>query len=364
MIGYAWRLGHPQVTFTGSTVPIWHLGHIVAPTVEEAVVVPFTETGGTGLRGYFALSAQNSFNVAQTTGFETLEFLSENITPDIARMSNPIIANRFSRARLIKGKEIAKGTLNFDADPLKLGHFLKGTMGGAVTSNVTSVSGYQDNQHVFTTKETDWDRKSALPPYTFHVYKGTGDLFEFTDTIIDQFKMDIKAGNVLKCHAGIIASVTSTQLGAVQTYTNVIPWDWSVASISLGGNAIELIDFGVIISNKIQPKFHLNASNLPAQYRRNALTEVLVSGKFCFETNSEYLKYKDMTDEQFIVYMDTVVSSGPTLKIDIPKFTYRRFGAPIQNKGQVIANFTAEGQLDTTSNYAAEFTLINTITSY
>lgn len=322
---------------------------------------PFKST--VGMLSNFQLSKQNSFGTS-TANFKTMKITGETITTAINLISKSTLQNRFAKDLFIQGMETVKGKINFEIDPLRLGDLLFGAVGIVSTTNNTSVSGFQDYTHTFSPYQSNWDGKTALPPYTILIDKASGQSFKYADSVMNDLTLSVKAGGIMKGTIGLISRVTSLTDDVDPSFNNTIPWTWDVASFTINDVAIEPKNLSLTINNKIEPIFLLDGSRTANKYMRTNLQDVRIKGSFIFKTNTEYLQFKEFTDTNMKLFLNTMVDSGPTLLIDVPKFTYTKYSNPIPGPRHITANFEAEAEFDTTSNYAIQYTLTNTVTGY
>lgn len=313
----------------------------------------------TGMLGWIGIAKQNSFGTASSS-YYYLDFLSESLAPDIETIRLEGIRQRFAEGPSLEGYEEIVGDVAMELSPLMAGHFLR-----AVTNNSTVTAVDSSFSHKFLPAQSDWTADCTLPPYTIQVNKDTTESFEFTDSIVNKVEFTLEPNDVLKMTAGIIARTTSLMTAAGPSYVAATPWAWHVMSATMVGSAFgDFEALTISLENPAEGRKLMNATKRVAKLKRTGFQEVRISGTMDFETNSQWEVFKAQTERAFVGYFGLMTSSGPTLKIDIPNLRYTALNPNVDGPGPISVDFDADGKYDVTSNYAIEFTLVNTFADY
>lgn len=319
-----------------------------------------------GLLGHVAIAKQNSFGTASTS-FGYTEVLNESLSTEVEALISEGLVGRFAEGRTTEGYETIAGDISMEVDPIRIGDFIRSSFGQVTTTNITSTAGFKDYQHVFTPLvNTKFDSTLCdIPPYTLQIYRDSNEAFLYTDSVVNKIEFTVEAGGLLQCTAGMLARTTSLSTVAGPSFTEMQPFSWAVMSASLGGTGItdyESLTFS--FENAVEGVKLLNTSKRVAKFKRTGMQLVRISGTLDFSTNSEYVRFKNQAETQFIMNMGSMISSGPFMKVDIPNLRYASLSPQLGGTGRISVDFEAHGKFDVTSNYAIEITLTNTQATY
>lgn len=313
-----------------------------------------------GMEGHLGISVQQSFGTA-TSSYEYFPIISEGLSTDIEVVAEEGMRGLFAEPPIREGLETGAGDMSVELRPENIGHFLRGVTGSVVTSTSGASSGTIFT-HEFIPVNTDFDEKTALPPYTFEVYRGTQEAFEFTDVIMPTLGIEIAPSALVKGTVGLMSRTTSLMTKNTPAFQTDQPFIWDQASLSLGGSAFEISE-NVTISfdNQVEGITLLNGTKRNAKFKRTNYQLIRLSGSVDLENLDEFDVFKAQTERPFVLTLeDTSVASGTmNLEISIPIFRYRTFPIAMGGPGRISVGFESTGIYDTTSSYGIRFLLTN-----
>ena len=312
--------------------------------------------------GFLAISRQNSFGTA-TSSWNFVPIVSENITTTIGQLRRGSIVGRTAEGIAQIGEEKTSGDITLEPHPIHIGHMLRGVCGqdsvGATAT--TSVAGFQDWTHEFIPRNAKFDTKCMLPPYTVQIHRDVTSAFQYGDCIFTKLEMTIKGNALVEAKASIMSRVASIMAASTATFTEPAEWAWNVASVSIGGAAVDFIEsLTVSIDQPADGPMMLDGTRSANRFVRNGPTAVRVSGTLDFQDLTEFNAFKGQTQRRLLVNLAPAVSSGPYMVIDVPKMLYTAFPANIGGPNRISVGFQGSGEFDTTSSYAIRVTLTNT----
>ena len=314
-----------------------------------------------GLFGFLGISAQQSFGTA-TTSNAFIPFNSEALTTEVELLMESGIRNRLGEPPSHEGLETINGDITIEPDFVNIGHFIRGVFGSAVTSTTGAGSGTQYT-HTFTPLvSSDFDEKSAIPPYTVTVHRDVTSAFRFTDSVFNTLALTLTAGQLTEMTVGVLARSTSiVSMGAASYISSAFISTWDVASISIAGAANTIMENVTInFENQVEGVPFLDGTKTIGKFKRTGWQMVRVSGTMDFENLSEYDAFKSQSERAlFITLDDTNVDSLNNLTIDIPKIRYESLTIGIGGPERISVDFNARAIYDETSNYAIQMILVN-----
>ena len=315
-----------------------------------------------GTLGFLALSRQNSFGTA-TASWNFVPIISEGLQTNIEQLRRGSIVGRTAEGIAQAGKESAGGDITLEPHPVLIGHFLRGVCGqGSVGATATtSVSGFQDWTHEFIPRNAKFDTKCLLPPYTIQVHRDVTSAFQYGDSIFTKVSLTVNGNALVQAQVTAMSRVTSIMAASTATFTEPAEWAWNVASVSIGGSAVDFIEsLTVSIEQPAEGVHMLDNSVVANRFVRNGATQVRVNGTIDFENLTEFNAFKNQTQRRLLLHLAPAVSSGPYMTIDIPKMVYNSFPANIGGPNRISVGFNGSGEYDTSSSYAIRITLTNT----
>jgi hypothetical protein len=315
-----------------------------------------------GVLGFLAVSRQQSFGTA-TSSWNFVPIVSEGLQTNIEQIRRGSIVGRTAEGIAQPGKESGGGDVTMEPHPLLIGHFLRGVCGQSSVSATaqTSVSGFQDYTHEFIPRNAKFDPKCMLPPYTLQVHRDVTSAFQYSDAIFTKVELTVQGNALVQAKATVMFRVTSIMAASTATFTEPMEWAWNVASVSVGGSAIDFAEsITVSIENPADGIIMLDGQRVPNRFVRNGPTQVRVSGTVDFQDLTEFNAFKNQTQRRLLLNLAPAVSSGPYMTIDVPKMLYSSFPANIGGPNRISVGFQGTGEFDTTSSYAIRITLTNT----
>lgn len=317
-----------------------------------------------GVLGHLAISKQNSFGT-NTASWNFIPIISESVAMTVEQIRRGSIVGRTAEGIAERGVERVSGDISMEPHPEHMGFFLRGITGQSSSSVVGSVAAFNNFVHEFIPRNAKFDAKCALPPYTIQVHRDVTSAFQYTDALFTRLELNVQGGALVQMTAGVLARTTSIMAASTATFSEPSPWTWNVASLSIGGAAVDFAEsLSVTIEQPVEGVIMLDGTTRVNRFVRTNPTMVRVRGKVDFQDLTEFNAFKNQTQRRMLLTLGAAVSSGPFLTIDVPKMLYNTFPAQIGGPGRIGVDFEASGEYDTTSSYAIRITLTNTVASY
>lgn len=317
-----------------------------------------------GMLGHIGISRQNSFGTAASS-WDYLPIISESLTTNIEQLVEEGLRTRFEEGPTHEGILTVTGDIVFEPHPIMLGHFLRGVTGQASSTEVLSGQGVYEWE--FLPRQTDFDSKCALPPYTIQVYRDEGNAWEFTDSVIHTLTLEIAGGAIVKGTASVLSRISSLMTKTVPAYPTGDPWTWNTASLSIAGTANgDIENITITIENPIEGITLLDTNKYHGKYKRTGFRNTRVFGMMDFASQTEYNQFRSQAEQRYLVTLTgaTLPASANMLILDMPKVRYTAYPVNIGGPGRISVSFDGVCKYDTSSSYAIRPTLTNTRTSY
>jgi len=317
-----------------------------------------------GHGGHIAISFQQSFGTAFVGSPFYFNFISESLTEKIEELVSESISGRFDENDDYGGMRGIEGEIVFEIHPTEIGVPLRAATGVRSTSYVASCY-----QHLFIPNTVDWTPEiAALPPFTVEVYRGTGSAYRYFDCMANQLTIEIAQGALLKATMGIIGAQFAWAAKLNPSYHAGSFYTWDTCSVSLAGSAVtDVSQLTVTLHNNLAGKAYLDGKKYPSRILRDGRRTVEISGTMLLNGDTQARAFTDKTKQRMLITATqpgSVMGSQFRLSIDVPQMQYTEFPAQLSGPGLVEVGFSAKGKLDTTSNYAIQYTLVNTQPAY
>lgn len=317
-----------------------------------------------GTDGYIGISRQESYGVP-TSNYYWTPFVTEGITDAINVLMEDTIRDRYDEPPLIEGLTTVEGDIAYELNPLNGGVVLNAAINTSSTTDI--LSGYV-YQHKFTPVQTRFDANLAMNPICLHVYRGVDEAFEYMDGQITSVEINIAAEDKAKMNTSMICRTSSLTTAMTASYHEAIAYVWHQASISLGAVGIsDYEDITVSVNNNLTGIALIDGTKTYSRIHRDGFREIRVSGTIDLPNLDEYDVFRAQTERQLIITLTGgEISSGyyESFKIDIPQFRYESFPVNIGGPGRISVGFAGRAVYKTSSAYAIEFTIVNSLASY
>lgn len=314
------------------------------------------------MQSFLGISRQNSFGTA-TNSWDYIPIVNESLTDNIEQLVQENMFARFEEGPTQEGMLTVTGDIVFEPEPIMLGHILRGITGQASSTLVDSVTTWE-----FTPTQTDFDDKTALPPYTFQIYRDVGSAYQFTDGIFNALSIEINGNAIVRATASVIARTSSLTPKTTPAFPTGDPWTWDTASISIAGAAnadMETVTIGV--ENNVEGVALLDTTKRHGKYKRTGFRTFAFGGTMDFCDQTEYNNFRSQTEQKFITTLtgQTLTTSQTVeLQFEMPLVRYTTYAANAAGPGRISATFEGNAKYDTNSLYAMRTTLVNTRTAY
>lgn len=320
---------------------------------------------GHGMNGYLGIAKQNSFGTA-VTSYIYIEPLTESFGTAVEQLILEGLHNGYNEGETVEGMESVEGDFTIYLHPTKIGHILQGVCGQSSSSLTTSAGGFEEYTHeFFPLKNTDFDQFSSLPPYTLQVFRDTGESYQYTDTVFPSIAIEIEVGAIPTFTVNGLSRTTSLMTATGPSFEAGTPFAWNVVSFSIGD--VGILDYenvSITFDQGLEAVNLLNATKRAALFKRSTFQLPKISGSMNFQTNSEYLRFKNQGDARMLITFGAMVNSGPAFEIDIPRMRYTSYAANLGGPGRISADFEGDAKFYSASGYAIRFTLQNTQDTY
>jgi len=316
-----------------------------------------------GVLGFLAISKQNSFGTS-TASWNFIPIISESLVTTIEQQRRGSIVGRTAEGIASTGVERNAGDISLEPHQLHLGHLLRGVFGQSSTV-ATSVAAFNDFTHEFIPRNAKFDSKAMLPPYTIQVHRDVTSSFQYTDALFTRLELTVQGNALVNVKVGVMARTNSIMAASTATFTEPTPWAWNVASVSIGGTAVDFIEnLTIVIEQPVEGVVMLDATTRVNRFVRSGPTTVRVNGRVDFQDLTEFAAFKAQTQRRLLLSLAPAVSSGPSMTVDVPSLLYTTFPAQIGGPNRIGVDFQASGEYNVASSYALRVTLTNTVASY
>lgn len=322
----------------------------------------FYPIGGaaTGANGFLGIAKEVTWGTAiGATNY--VELLSESMDLVIDRFEIKQIAALYTEADDMSGLRRIEGNVEFPCFPNVLGHFLRGVFGNPIVT----VVGSSLFSNVFKTPTADFGTGQPVPPYTFEVFRDVTSSFQFAGVVMNTLQLSVQPNQELRASVGVIGKSETVIAKTAPSFVSspVEPFAFDTCSISIAGAATALIESLTIdIDGQITGIPALNASTAVAKIRRSGPQMVGISGTIDFADITEYLNFKNQTEQAMVINFTKANSFG--LKISLPRVVYTAFPVAMGGRDRVTVSFTGKGRYHTGSLTAIEFQLTTTSSGF
>lgn len=350
---------------------------------------------GTG--GQIAIHKTSSLYLDVISADTWTNFVSESIEHNLEELEEGSISGRRDAPPSWKGIDFAEGDIVFEPNPNAIGHFLNGAFGtlansmhtdaGSTGANSGEEAGKPVMTHLFTPRQSAFDERTFLEPYTVMVYKDTGSAFFNQGAVFTRLEFNMQAGALMNATVGLMARRVTR--GARTAAINSLvssggrPWVWDMASVEVASGGIgeafltgntNFEQFQMSIEIPQEGVVLLDGNKNYAEFQPNDFRRVNISGTISFRNQVEYdafIAYESrytrltMTNANSAVKLGNPDSaSNYTLIFDIPKMKFLTWSTPIGGPNRLTTSFTAKAEYDDTAGHMITATLINVTSTY
>lgn len=318
-----------------------------------------------GQSGHIGFSFQESFGTQFVNSMEYFPLISETLTENIEELMSESTQARYEEPDDYGGMRSIEGDTVHEVHPQLAGHFLKAWAGqGSEHAEVGSCY-----NHVFVPRLTDWtEGVAALPPVSIEVYRDTGSAYLYYDMMLNQLSFEMSQGALYKMTASWVGAQFDWLDKSTPSYEQGSFFAWDTCSLSLAGNAVsDASQVSVTLNNNLATKAFLDGKKYPSRILRDGYRTIEVAGTVLLNGDTEARNYRDRVQQRLrLTATDptTVMNAHNRFDIDIPQMVYTQFPANIGGAGLIEVGFAGKGKYDATSNYAVQFTLVNTTPAY
>ena len=313
---------------------------------------------------HIAIGFQNSFDTANVASLYHMQHLEETVSLDIPPLIDQSNKGIFDEGDGYAGPKMIAGDLTINAKAIPLGVLLRGLMGAASVSAVTSLFA-----HEFKPRTTDFDKFSAGDPLTYLKYNDTGSSDQFYNMNISALEFGVNAGEFLTAKATFVGGTFSQLEDIAASFPTGKRMTWDSSSIQLGGAANgDLKALTININDGIEAMHTFDGTTYPSRNKRTAERTIEVGGTIVFDDQVEYQNFISQAEQSLIACFAGPVdvgSGGPDkIVFDMPAFRYLTFPIEGGGPGKKEVGFTGSAKYLSSSATAIAITLTNTFAVY
>ncbi len=314
-----------------------------------------------GFLGYVGIAKESTFGTA-VGATDYFEIMSDGLSETIDRFPTRNAFGGFYEPDDYAGARRVAGSLTMFGHPVSLGHLLKAAMNTISGSSV--LSGFLHLSRFISTK-SEFAQGVAGQPYTLEVHRDVTSSHQYAGAVLSQLQLSLAPNQDLKVTANWIAQAGSLIAKTSPTFPGspTDPFTFETASLSLGGSATARWEsFNLTINNNLDGILALNGAATIARVRRRGPQEVRISGVLDFQDVTEYLQFKNQTEQQLRLCLTRANSFQ--LLIDAPRFVYSTFPTGIPGRDRLTVGVDGICRYSTTSGLAIDLGLTTTKSNY
>jgi hypothetical protein len=312
--------------------------------------------------GDLGVAGQSSYGTLNVTSLRTVPIVKETLALGIDQLLDPSLYGRFGESPRYSGRRSVSGAIDFVPMPTNMGTMFYAALGVDTVSFVGSVA-----THKFKPLNTaDWDSTAALPPFSILVNRDVGSSMLYYDLCATGLKLDIANGEFVKGTVDWIGGKYADNAKVAASFPVEKEWTWDTFSVSYGGQGMNVRKMTLEVKNNLETIFWLGNSVYPAQVKRKSHVQIMGSLTLQFQSNSHMADFftQSQPERQVLVNFLSVVASPASLKLDIPSFRWMKWPPQITGPGALEVTADWVGAYNTTSSYAFEASLTNTLALY
>lgn len=301
------------------------------------------------------------------TSYHAMGFVSHDIGLEKEELISQNLIGRFEQGATYDGVGRVNGTIEFEATPRNI----LTALGLAVNHVAAAVNSGSIRTWTFLPNTADYDSSYIKAPWSMYSQFADAQSADlFFDLQFGQLDFVLSQGQFTR---GRIQCVGGNRVATGVGSANVVPdasdagrlFPWNVCSISYGGSALQTAsDITVSLNENIEGLYTINGTLTPFKFTRTGFREVTVNGTFFMTDRSMLNNFVNGTQARLLITLVSTIAaiqSGyyNTLTIDVPQLKITAFKPSVSGPGEVSIPFTGRGVIDSSSNYALQFTLIN-----
>jgi hypothetical protein len=304
---------------------------------------------------------------ASPNSFHAMGFVSHNIGYESDELISQSLIGKFEQGASYAGASRVNGTIEFEATPRNI----LTALGLAVNYQPATVNSGTNRNWTFLPNTVDYDSSYIKAPWTMYSqFSDSQSADLFYDMQFGQLDFVLSQGQFtrgrLQCAGGarVANGVGSSSIVPDASDASRL-FPWNVASVSYGGAALSTAsDMTISLNENVAALYTINGTLTPFKYTRTGFREVTVNGTFYMTDRSMLNNFTGQTQARLLVTLISTIAaiqSGyyNTLTIDVPQLKITQFKPAVPGPGEVAVPFTGRGVLDASSNYALQFTLLN-----
>lgn len=323
---------------------------------------------GANIKFGIARQASNGTAVTAAGSYHPIGLVSHDIGLEKEEVIGSNLTGRFEQGATYDGVARVLGTVEIEATP----RALVALLAAAVTHSPSIVTSGSVRTLTFLPTTTDYDASFVKAPFSIYSqFADANSAEQFYDCQFGQIEFGLSQGQFLRTRATVVGGKRSVNgIGSLNVMPDIgdqsVLFPWNVASVAFDNVPMsQNSELTVTFNENVEALFTNNLTLEPYKYTRTGFREVTVGGTLYFTSRDLLSDFAAGTSHRLtvsVVNTRTAVQSGfyNTLRIDIPQVKLTSFKPSVNGPGEVAVSFTGRALLDATSNYIAQFILINT----
>lgn len=317
--------------------------------------------GNYGVRGHIGLGKETTWGVA-VAATDYLEALSEGVTETLDRYPTKAIIGALYEPDDMPGLYRVGGPIVAAAHPVSVGHFLNAAFGASSISVVLSGALWTT---AFTPASGDAASANPLPAYTAEIFRDVTSSQRYAGLQCTGLTFEVSPNAPLRVTANWLGKAATNIAKTTPSFPGspTQPFAFDTASLTLGAGATALLEaLTITVDNRLTGVPVLNAATEIAKVRREGAPTVRVSGTMAFESITEYLNFRNQTEQRLMASF--VRASSFALVLDCPRVVYTTHPLGLDGEGRPMVRVEGIARYHTTSLYAIEARLTTTKSNF
>lgn len=313
--------------------------------------------------GYLGMAKEDTFGVIKPPSL-FIPVLSVEPSSDPQNYYPENIKSTRSKTAAIPMGLKHEVSMEMDAEPNSLGHWLYGALGSVQSSQPDAANNPTVYQHIFTTAQ-------FLPSYTIEAFDSIMTR-QIGGSKFNSLTLSVEAGDegTMKAEGELLAqTITDKDAPSEPDYSDKTPFTFSQMTVTKDGQQNDdLKSMEIEISNNLKDDRFTLRNSRNVQELPEGLIEIKVSAEMYFESKQAYLDFLAGEKGSFTFTLEGALISDTfyeSLEIDLPNVSYDSFEVSMGGAGdEVMASLEGMAIYDATAGYDIQATLTNTVASY
>jgi hypothetical protein len=304
------------------------------------------------MKGHVGLGKESAWGTA-VAATDYMKAMSEDVQLRVDRFDIVNIHGSVTEPDDADGVQNVNGSIAIPGHPVSIGHILTGLLGApSVNSLHTSLW-----RHDFQAQEVDTSTAAPLPSFTFEMFRDVTTAQRYSGCVISGGTFGISPNNTLGVSVDIIGKAATEIAQTTPSFPSPTGnFDFKTASVQIGGSATPLVEeLSITIDNALEGVPALTAEAAIAKIKRAGPVLTNISGRMSFDDLTEYLNFKNQTEQSFEVSM--FLANSYSIVFDVPRMIYTSWDASIPGRERLTAAFEGKARYHTGSASALQVRL-------